>query len=168
MLLETLCDYHDYAIWANDRILTAAEGLTPEQFLQSGLPDVWPVRDTLVHMMWAQVIWLGRWGQDVAGLDPKKLKFPDVASVRTHWEKVDAVHSAFLTSIDASAFGSSDVTYTNQLKKTHTFPLPILVLHLGNHATYHRGEVAALLTSYGCSPGELDITRWLAANGRSS
>lgn len=163
VLLETLRNYHDHAIWANDRMLTAAEGLTPEQFLRSDLPDVWPIRDTLVHMMWGQVIWLGRWNQDVAGLDCKPADFPDVGSVRRHWEKIDAVHQGFLASLDEAQLAAKDVTYTNQMNETHTFPLPMLILHLGNHATYHRGEVAALLTGYGCSPGELDITRWLAA-----
>lgn len=162
MLIDTLRELHTYTEWANDRILTAAEGLSPEQFLQSDLPNVWPIRDTLVHIMWAQVTWLGRWKQDVSGLECEINDFDDVASLRAHWEKVNAVHRAFLERLDEPQPDGEGFTYTNHLQETHSFPLPMLILHLNNHSTYHRGEVAALLSRFGCSPGELDITRWLA------
>jgi uncharacterized damage-inducible protein DinB len=35
------------------------------------------------------------------------------------------------------------------------------LLHLVNHGTQHRSEAAALLTGYGQSPGNLDITQFL-------
>ena len=38
-------------------------------------------------------------------------------------------------------------------------PLWRAMLHQANHQTYHRGEVAAVLTHLGASPGELDFNR---------
>ena len=40
------------------------------------------------------------------------------------------------------------------------------MLHQASHATYHRGEVAEVLTYLGYSPGELDFFRMY--DGRST
>jgi uncharacterized damage-inducible protein DinB len=40
------------------------------------------------------------------------------------------------------------------------------ILHVINHGTQHRSEAAAILTSYGQSPGELDFYLFLKENPR--
>ncbi|MGH9383708.1 MAG: DinB family protein, partial [Vicinamibacterales bacterium] len=50
-----------YNRWANCRIFEALSHLTPEEFardLGSSHPSV---RDTLLHIVWAEWIWLQRW-----------------------------------------------------------------------------------------------------------
>ena len=41
-------------------------------------------------------------------------------------------------------------------------PLWGMMSHIVNHGTQHRSEVAALLTGYGYSPGDLDLIFYLA------
>ncbi|HYU21327.1 MAG TPA: DinB family protein [Chloroflexota bacterium] len=43
------------------------------------------------------------------------------------------------------------------------FRLPLwqMMLHVANHGTQHRSEVAALLTGFGQSPGDLDLLVYL-------
>jgi len=153
MLIRTIREYYDYTEWANDRILTAAEGLTQEQFVNSDLPDVWPIRDSLTHMVWAHVIWLSRWRPETPKFNTKSSAFPDLASIRTTWNAVNAEMRELLDDLDDDRLKNVD--------ETDSFPLAMQLIHLANHQTYHRGEVAAILTRYGCSPGELDINRWV-------
>lgn len=159
-MIETIRRYYDYADWANERVFSAAEGLTEPQFLQSELPGIWPIRDTLVHIQWANSIWLGRWRGDPAPVDLNAADFPDVPSIRSAAARISTDIHAFLDGLDDRQI-AADFTYTNHLQETHAFPLGMQLLHVANHATYHRGEVAALLSRHGCSPGEIDVTRWM-------
>lgn len=160
MLIDTIREYFDYTEWANDRVLTAAEGLTQEQLFVSDLPGIWSIRDTLVHIQWANWIWLGRWMPEAKRGDFEGETFPDLASIRAFGDNMAKELRAFLNGLDEESI-SAGFPYKNHLNEKHEFPLGMQLLHLANHATYHRGEVAALLTRYGCSPGEIDITRWM-------
>ncbi|MCC6943947.1 MAG: DinB family protein [Thermomicrobiales bacterium] len=160
MLIEFIRDYYDYSEWANDRILTAAEGLTTEQFLESDLEGIWPIRFSIAHMMLAQWAWIGRWndGKDSQD-DIEETDFADVASIRAFWPGVYDAMRELLDRLDDEQL-ARDFTYVNYLGETRTYPLGNQLLHVANHSTYHRGEVAALLTRFGCSPGEIDFNRW--------
>jgi len=160
MLIEFIRDYYDYTEWANDRILTAAEGLTAEQFLQSDLPHVWPVRDGLAHVMLAQLSWINRWNDGKDSLDDiQETDFADLASIRAFWPDVYAAMRTLLDRLDDEQL-ARDFTYVNHLGETRNYLLGHQLLHVANHSTYHRGEIAALLSRYGCSPGEIDFNRW--------
>lgn len=39
-------------------------------------------------------------------------------------------------------------------------PLWQLMMHVANHGTYHRGEIAMMLTGVGHSPGDLGCSFW--------
>ena len=94
--LQTLLDYH---YWARDRVLDAAERLTPEQFTKD-LGNSFPsVRDTLVHLFSADWIWCSRWEGESpqAMLDPAT--FPDVASLRAAWTEHERKVRAILAQL---------------------------------------------------------------------
>ena len=112
-----------YSTWATARILDHAARLRPEELAKPSGASFSSVRETLVHIMAAQWIWLARW----KGSSPTSL-------------------------LDARV-----VEYKNTHGERWAYPLWQQVVHQVNHATQHRGEVAAALTELGHSPGDLDL-----------
>jgi uncharacterized damage-inducible protein DinB len=159
MLTSAIRDYYTYTEWANERILDAASRLTSDQLLGSDLDGIWSIRDTLAHIMVSQWAWIERWSGRTPATYPEESDFPDVAAIRTFWDGVHAAMRDLLDRLDDGQL-AAPFTYTNFRGETWTYPLWEQLLQVANHSTYHRGEVAALLTRFGASPGELDFLIW--------
>jgi uncharacterized damage-inducible protein DinB len=156
MLTAVMRDYYEYTRWANERILDAASRIAPDRFLAADLRDGWSIRDSLVHVMISQWAWVERWNGRTPDSFPEEAEFPDVASIRDHWVGVYAAMDALFdrwTDDDLA----SDLAYTNFRGERYSYPIWEQLLQVANHSTYHRGEIAALLTHDGASPGELDF-----------
>ena len=156
MMLELIQTLYRYNAWANARILDTATRLTAEQFLASGGASYDSLRDTLVHAMSAQWIFLERW----RGRSPRAMldarRFSDLPFLRGHWDGVERETQAFLAELSDARL-VRDLEYTNTEDKRWTYPLWQQMIHQVNHATQHRSEAAVMLTQLGHSPGWLDF-----------
>ena len=146
--LNTLLNYH---YWARDRVLDAVGSLTPEQFTRD-LGNSFPsVRDTLAHNVGAEVIWLARW-QGAAPTGLPRDGFPDVASIRAEWARMEGEIRGFLRDV------GPDVARVFEYKlfdgKTASQPFWQMLQHVVNHASYHRGQVTTMLRQLGAQPGK--------------
>lgn len=159
MLTDVICDYYGYTQWANERVLEATALLTPDQLLTADLEGIWSIRDTLVHIMISHWAWVERWNGRTPETYPEEKDFPDVETLRSFWTDVHNAMGDLLDRLDDDQL-AAPFTYTNFRKEVWTYPLWEQLLQVANHATYHRGEVAALLTRFGRSPGELDFLIW--------
>src|SRR4051794_13661545 len=94
--LRTLLDFH---YWARDRVLAAAETLTPEQYTRDLGSSFKSVRDTLVHLLAAEWNWYQRWHgtSPTSMLDPEE--YPDVPALRAAWAEQEAKMRTFLDSL---------------------------------------------------------------------
>jgi uncharacterized damage-inducible protein DinB len=147
---------YDYNRWANARVLDAASKLTPDQFtkdLHSSHPSV---RDTLVHLLAAEWIWLERWNgtSHKALLDPAE--FPTVDAIRKRWSEVEAGYQKFIGELLEESLGEV-ITYTNTKGEQWTYPLAQMMQHVMNHSTYHRGQVTTMLRQLGAEATPLDL-----------
>ena len=61
MTLEYIRTLYRYNDWANAHMLEAASQLDQEQFGRDMGSSFASVRDTLLHMLYAEWIWLERW-----------------------------------------------------------------------------------------------------------
>lgn len=172
MPAEMLCTLYDYNRWATERLLDAAAPLSAAQFVAPGSDGDGAIRDTLAHLVGAQQRWLSWWDGSLSAeeayrrrLDPAT--FPDLAAVRAAWAAVEEQTAAFVAGLRDEDAGR---VYATTLPNGATWALPLwqMMLHVANHGTQHRSEVAARLTALGHSPGDLDLLFYLGSRGAAT
>jgi len=137
--------------WANARVFDAIATLTPEQVtkdLGSSFPSVGL---TAAHMVAGEWIWLQRW------LGISNSKFPDwaastdIADLRHRLSTIEAERWAFFNGLT-----EGDVLTPRHYKLMSGLedeqPLDVMISHVVNHATYHRGQVATFFRQLGLKP----------------
>ena len=147
---------YQYNQWANAKILNAAASLTPEQFLAPAAFPHGGLRGTLVHALSAEWIWRTRWEGTSPTFMMKSDEFPDFPSLRARWAGEEVRLMNFVNSVREDRLDNT-FDYTNTAGKPFTRVLWHAMVHLVNHGTQHRTEAAAMLTDFGCSPGDIDL-----------
>jgi uncharacterized damage-inducible protein DinB len=114
---------------------------------------------TLLHIVSAAWLWRTRWQ---GGMPTSMLAgedFPTLQSIRTRWQEEEGQMQRFLATLHDEdlkrelryiRFTASGQAFTQPLWKT--------MLHLINHQTQHRSEIAMQLTALNHSPGELGMS----------
>ena len=140
---QYLSQVFEYTYWANRRYFAVAEALTDEQLHRKQGHSWGDVHSVLVHMMSSETVWLRRWhGESPKDhLDPNT--FPTLASLKTAWAEVEKDMRAFIDAQSDQALQSA-ITYNNFRGETFRVPLWQMLMHVANHETHHRGELAAM------------------------
>ena len=151
-----------YDNWANQRLLDACAHLTQEEFLAGeGYANANPsIRDTLVHMLGAHEVWVSRFG----GVSPTQIlqpkDFGTLALIRQYWNEVETHTQGYVNRVEEDTLKQT-LTYRNLSFKPFSYPRWQVMMHLVNHNTQHRSELALLLTRLGYSPGDLDLLDYI-------
>ena len=155
--LRTLLDYH---YWARDRILTALEQVTPGEFLRPLGSSFTSVQDTLGHVYSAEWAWHQRWiGQSPKAQLPGST-FPDVATVRSMWEKTEKDVRGFLESLGPDGIHKV-FEYRTLAGDAATSVFWHMLQHMVNHGSYHRGQLVTLIRQLGHkAPESMDLIRF--------
>ena len=156
MNLQYTRTLYAYDRWANGQLLPAACKLTQEQFtrdLGSSFPSV---RDTLVHIISSQWIWLQRWKGNSLKRHFDTATFPTCESIRSWLIEMENEESKFLDELTQEKL-LAPLSYTNFEGKPFHEPLWQQMAHRVNHSTYHRGQVTTMLRQLGAKAVQLDM-----------
>ena len=147
---------YEYDAWANGRTLNACAALTPEQLTRNLGNSFGSVRDTLVHILGAQIVWIERLtGGAPAGL-PSPEGYPDLASVRAKWAEIEPRLHAYVGGLTQADLDRV-LEYRNLKGLTFRDQIGHILQHLANHGSYHRGQVTTLLRQIGATPVNTDM-----------
>lgn len=151
-------DLFDYNYWATGRILTAADRLTEEQYA-AAVPGLsyGSIRATLVHTLAAEAIWRRRC---LAGESPTELlreaDYPTLELLQRLWAEEEAAMRDGLARLSDEQLAGALAYRTTNGTPMRAQQLWRLLVHVVNHGTQHRAEVAVALTAWGLSPGDVD------------
>jgi uncharacterized damage-inducible protein DinB len=147
---------YDYNAWADHRTLEACAELSEEQFTRDLGSSFRSVRDTLVHIMQVEWLWLERWH----GRSPTSFaangEYSNVASVRSRWLEIERDLLDYVASLTSEEV-QRVVRHQTTAGVPQAQPLWQMLQHLVNHGTYHRGQVATMLRQLGAKPLATDL-----------
>jgi uncharacterized damage-inducible protein DinB len=144
----------DYDRWATTRVLDASVGVdeatwsTPNAIGDRGLGGI------LIHALGAHQRWRhGLSGGPGRGPSPESEPLPTIEQLRAAWAVEWPAMDAWLVTLDDARMDDTEdgIAYWQMLA------------HVVNHGTQHRSEAAALLTSAGRSPGDIDMIEFAEA-----
>lgn len=166
--LELIRAYYGYNEWANNRLLKTAEALSADEFSRPQGASWGSIEANFGHIVGAQIIWLSRWRKATS-----PLPIVEVQAI-TGFDGISAAFEGSHTDLREFVAGLSDqgldevLAYTDSRGNAYRSVLWQLLLHVANHGTYHRGEIAMALTALGHSPGDLDYRRFEVAREMSA
>lgn len=147
-----------YNGWANERLYNACGKLNDADYYAPRASFFGSIHATLNHILVGDRLWLGRLcdkpcpikALDVILYEDRR----ELASARAREDARILTLSERWT--DEAVIGKS-LAYTSVDGTSHTLPLRIVLGHLFNHQTHHRGQVHGLLSQTDVAPPVLDL-----------
>lgn len=171
MKLDEIKLLYEYNDWADGRLLAACAKVSPEQYAAAtsfgtGRGGLRPTLVHLVDSVWQWRITLqGYYAAPLtdAEYDATELQeasFPTLAALDERWKTEREEMWAYIGTLNEESLNSI-LRYVIPGGIVRERVVWHCLLHVVTHAIQHRSEVAALLTSYGQSPGDFDFTLFL-------
>jgi uncharacterized damage-inducible protein DinB len=118
------------------------------------------IHGTLSHLVWGDTIWMARFD----GWEPPSTGIRDSARLLDDWAALEAARVAadarmvdWSGRLDEPWLAGTHTWFSGAAGRELTRPLWVLVAHMFNHQTHHRGQVHALLTRAGAATGDTDL-----------
>ncbi len=155
--VQTMARYNQ---WQNTSLITAAEAIEPLARLEDRGGFWGGILPTLSHFLWADLIWMSRFDN----WDRPMVTLGESAEMVTDWDSYCDLRASADADLIAWAEGLSEADlsgaltwYSGASGKEKSAEKWMLVTHMFNHQTHHRGQVHAMLTAAGHTPGDTDL-----------
>ncbi len=152
----------------NARLIALITPLSNEALLESRGAFFGSVLGTLNHLIVADLMWLNRfrpqpYGQVLMPLDalPKPkiladLLYPTLAELAPVRAELDALYIRFIDQLSDGDI-ASPLSYQSATGGAFTKTVGLLLSHVFNHQTHHRGQITTLLSQMGLNIGVTDL-----------
>jgi uncharacterized damage-inducible protein DinB len=161
MQINQIKELFAYDRWANERLWRAVADLNPDALSKDMHNGVGSIQTTLLHLVSAIWVWRTRWQGGTPTGPLLGEDFPTLQLIHARWQEEENQMQRFLLTLHDEDLSrefqfirpaNPDRVFTQSLWKT--------MLHLLNHQTQHRSEIAMQLTILNHSPGELGMSNY--------
>ncbi len=150
-----------YNRWQNENLYGVADTLSDDERRKERGAWFGSIHKTLSHLLWGDKIWMSRF----TDLPKPEVGIPGSVSLFPDWDKLKAERVDFdgtivgwADSVDDRWLGADQTFYSAATQREWTRPRWLLVTHMFNHQTHHRGQVHSMLTQAGGRPSDTDLT----------
>ena len=150
-----------YNQWMNEKLYQVCAGI-PDQERKKDLGAFFKsVHGTLNHLLYGDKAWMSRFlGMPLAVTAIGEELHQDFAGLRADRTALDQQILDWSHALSAQWLDAPFEYTSNVDRKTRVIPTWVLVTHMFNHQTHHRGQVTTLIKQLGHEPGITDLP-WL-------
>jgi len=150
-----------YNRWQNRSIYAAADSLDDALRKEPRGAFFGSIHATLSHVLWADRIWMHR----LAGWPaPEAKSIEESLAYVENWDELkrerqvtDEALVSWAEQLNPEVLAGDLTWYSGAAGRELTRPRALLIVHLFNHQTHHRGQVHCLLTQLGAKPEATDL-----------
>ena len=149
-----------YNRWQNENLYGAADRLSDDERRHERGAFFGSIHKTLSHLLWGDRTWMA-----ASPICRKpEVGIPGSVSLHADWDELKSERAAFdrkiidwSNSVDAAWLAADQTYFSGATKREWTRPRWMLVTHMFNHQTHHRGQVHCMLTQAGGKPSDTDL-----------
>ncbi|AET69072.1 hypothetical protein Desor_3591 [Desulfosporosinus orientis DSM 765] len=153
---QQIMELYGYNDWANHKLFEAMSSLEHEEFSRNLGSSFGSMRDTLVHIVGAEELWLSRWRGEQGRTLLKAEDFPDYSTLAEHWYNFQSQMRGFLESLAEEEL-QEIISYKNIHGNPYSLELWKQMLHVINHSSFHRGQIVTMLRQLKKQPPSCDL-----------
>jgi uncharacterized damage-inducible protein DinB len=149
-----------YNRWQNANLYGVADALSDEERRRERGAFFGSIHKTLSHLLWGDQIWMSRFTdtpRPQGGIPESVSVFPDWDGMKRERAAFDEVMIAWADALDPAWLEPNLTWFSGGAKREISKPKWVLVSHMFNHQTHHRGQVHCMLTQAGGKPHDTDL-----------
>jgi uncharacterized damage-inducible protein DinB len=154
---RTLAEYNR---WMNRKIFAACDRLSDAARKEERRAFFHSIHGTLNHLLYGDKMWLARFTDSPkpAGTLRESWMLVDrFQDLKAERERLDQAIIDWAAGLDEAWLAGELRWFSAALNVEMVKPRGLLVAHLFNHQTHHRGQVHCMLTQTGVDPGDTDL-----------
>lgn len=147
-----------YNLWMNQRIYDAAEKLSDDRRRKDCGAFFKSIHGTLNHILLADKVWLGRLtGDTFSAKSLDQELYHDFSDLKSERSITDQALIDYVSGLSEQTIAGK-LCYTSMVNpEPREYDMSIVLAHVFNHQTHHRGQLTTILSQMGVDIGVTDL-----------